>query len=179
MNPTKRMATAQKRLKQALGVLSLTPQEIAPVPLSPQLIKKNQTQLPPEIDRKLLSLFSHGMSYRDMKYHIHDLYGIEVSTGAITAITDQLLPELKEWQHRPLESHYPIVWMDAIHYKIKEDGRYISKAIYTLLGLNVEGQKEILSIYLSDNESASYWLSLLTELQNRGVEIYSLLVSMG
>ncbi len=136
----------------------------------PQLIQKNQTQLTAEIDRKILSLFSHGMSYRDMKHHIHDLYGIEVSTGAITAITDQLIPELKEWQDRPLESHYPIIWMDAIHYKIKEDGRYVSKAIYTLLGLTIEGKKEILGIYLSDTESASYWLSVLTELQNRGVQ---------
>ena len=105
-----------------------------------------------------------------MKVHIQDMYGIEVSTGAITAVTDQLLPELKEWQNRPLESHYPIVWMDAIHYKIKEDGRYINQAIYTLLGLNIDGQKEILGIYLSANESASYWLSVLTELQNRGVK---------
>jgi putative transposase len=134
------------------------------------LIKKNQTQLTPEIDRKLLSLFSHGMSYRDMKYHIHDMYGIKVSTGAITAITDQLIPELKEWQQRPLESVYPIDWTDAVHYKIREEGRYISKAIYTLLGLTIDGQKEILGIYLSDNESASYWLSVLTDLQNRGLD---------
>ncbi len=136
----------------------------------PQLIKKNQTQLTPEIDRKLLSLFSHGMSYRDMKYHIRDLYGIEVSTGAITAITDQLIPELKEWQQRPLNNVYPIVWMDAVHYKIREEGPYMSKAIYTLPGLTMDGEKEILGIYLSDNESASYWLSVLTDLQNRGVD---------
>jgi len=110
------------------------------------------------------------MSYRDMKHHIHDMYGIEVSTGAITAITDQLIPELKSWQQRPLNSVYPIVWMDAVHYKVREEGRYISKAIYTLLGLTVDGNKEILGIYLSDNESASYWLSVLTELQNRGLE---------
>jgi transposase-like protein len=109
----------------------------------PQRIKKNQTQLTPEIDRKVLSLFSHGMSYRDMKHHIHDMYGIDISTGAITAITVQLIPELKEWQQRPLESHDPIVWMDAVHYKIREDGRYLSKAIDTLLGLTVDGQKEI------------------------------------
>jgi len=90
--------------------------------------------------------------------------------GAITAITDQLIPELEAWQQRPLNSVYPIVWMDAVHYKIREEGRYISKAIYTLLGLTVDGEKEILGIYLSDNESASYWLSVLTELQNRGLE---------
>lgn len=98
------------------------------------------------------------------------MYGVSLSTGAMTAVTDQLLAELKEWQERPLESHYPIVWMDAIHYKIKEDGRYVSKAIYTLLGLNLKGEKEILGLYLSDSEGASHWLTVLTELQNRGVE---------
>jgi len=110
----------------------------------PQLIKKNQTQLMPEVDRKILSLFSHGMSYRDMKYHIQDMYGMEISTGTITAITDKLIPELEAWQQRPLNSVYPIVWMDAVHYKISEEGRYISKAIYTLLGLTIDGEKGIL-----------------------------------
>ena len=86
-----------------------------------------------------------------MKYHIHDMYGIEVSTGTITAITDQLIAELKEWQQRPLNSVYPIIWMDAVHYKTREEGRHVSKAIYTLLGLTIDGEKEILGIYLSDN----------------------------
>ena len=105
-----------------------------------------------------------------MKYHVRDLYGIEVATCAITAITDQLIPALKEWQQRPLNSVYPIIWMDAIHYKIREEGRYISKEIYSLLGLMIDEEKEILGIYLSDNESASHWLSVLTDLQNRGVD---------
>ena len=96
-----------------------------------------------------------------MKYHLHDRYGIEVSTGAITAITDQLVAELKAWHQRPLNSVYPIIWMDAAHYKIREEGRYISKAIDTLPGLTMEGEKEIPGIYLSDNESASDWLSVL------------------
>ena len=168
--PNRKNGRGSKTVKTGAGSFELNASRDRAGTFEPQLIKKNQTQLTPEIDRKILSLFSHGMSYRDMKYHIHDLYGIEVSTGAITAITDQLIPELKEWQERPLESHYPIIWMDAIHYKIKEDGRYVSKAIYTLLGLTIEGKKEILGIYLSDTESASYWLSVLTELQNRGVQ---------
>ncbi len=168
--PNRKNGTSSKTIKTGVGSFELNAPRDRAGTFEPQLIKKNQTHLTPEIDRKLLSLFSHGMSYRDMKYHIHDLYGIEVSTGAITAITDQLIPELKEWQQRPLESVYPIVWMDAIHYKIREEGLYISKAIYTLLGLNIDGEKEILGIYLSDNESASYWLSILTDLENRGVD---------
>lgn len=168
--PNRKNGKGSKTIRTGSGSFELNASRDRAGSFEPQLIKKNQTQLTPEIDRKILSLFSHGMSYRDMKYHIHDLYGIEVSTGAITAITDQLIPELKEWQQRPLDSVYPIVWMDAVHYKIREEGRYISKAIYTLLGLNIDGQKEILGIYLSDNESASYWLSVLTDLQNRGLE---------
>ncbi|MCP4010247.1 MAG: IS256 family transposase, partial [Proteobacteria bacterium] len=103
-------------------------------------------------------------------YHIEDLYGVEISTGAMTAITDRLISELEEWRQRPLEKVYPIVWLDAVHYKIREDGRYIGKAIYTLLGLNLEGKKEILGIYLSENEGASHWLSVLTDLHSRGLE---------
>ncbi|VAW80314.1 ISSod5, transposase [hydrothermal vent metagenome] len=98
------------------------------------------------------------------------MYGLDVSLGTLNAITDQLLAELKEWHDRPLESHYPIVWMDALHYKVKEDGRYGSKAIYTLLSLNLDGEKEILGLYLSENEGANDGLTVLTELQNRGVE---------
>ncbi len=168
--PNRRNGKGSKIVKTGSGSFELNASRDRAGTFEPQLIKKNQTQLTPEIDRKVLSLFSHGMSYRDMKHHIHDMYGIEISTGAITAITDQLIPELKEWQQRPLESHYPIVWMDAVHYKIREDGRYLSKAIYTLLGLTVDGHKEILGIYLSENESASYWLSVLTELQSRGLQ---------
>ncbi len=168
--PNRKNGRGSKIIKTGSGSFELNAARDRAGTFEPQLIKKNQTQLTPEIDRKVLSLFSHGMSHRDMKRHIHDMYGIEISTGAITAITDQLIPELKEWQQRPLESHYPIVWMDAVHYKIREDGRYINKAIYTLLGLTIDGQKEILGIYLSENESASYWLSVLTELQSRGVQ---------
>ena len=110
------------------------------------------------------------MGYRDIQYHVQDLYGIEISTGAMTAITDRLIAELNEWRQRPLDSLYPIVWMDAVHYKVREDGRYIGKAIYTLLGLTLEGKKEILGIYLSGNEGSSHWLSVLTDLKNRGLE---------
>lgn len=162
--------TSAKTVKTGSGSFELNAARDRAGTFEPQLIKKHQTQLTPEVDRKILSLFSHGMGYRDIQYHIHDLYGVDVSTGALSAITDQLLPALKEWQQRPLESVYPIIWMDAVHYKIKEDGRYIGKAIYTLLGLTLEGKKELLGLYLSENEGANYWLSVLTDLQNRGVD---------
>ena len=166
----RRNGSSSKSMKSDSGNFELnTPRDRAGS-FEPQLVKKHQTKLTPEIDRKVLSLFSHGMSYRDIQHHIQDLYGIEFSIATLNSVTDQLIPLLKEWQNRPLESHYAIVWMDAIHYKIKENGRYINKAVYTLLALNLEGKKEILGIYLSENEGANYWLSILTELQNRGVQ---------
>ncbi len=115
-------------------------------------------------------MFSRGMSYRDIRGHVEDMYGIEVSEATITGVTDRLIPELKEWQQRPLDTLYTFVWLDAIHYKIKENGRYVSKAIYTILGLNVAGKKELLGLYLSESEGANYWLSVLTDLHNRGVK---------
>ena len=170
VEPNRRNGSSKKTIKTGNGSFELNTPRDRTGSFEPQLIRKNQTQLTPELDRKILSLFSHGTSYRDIQQHVHDMYCVNVSTGAMTAVTDQLLAELKEWQERPLESHYPIVWMDAIHYKVKEDGRYISKAVYTLLGLNLKGKKEILGIYLSDSEGATHWLTVLTELQNRGVE---------
>ncbi len=115
-------------------------------------------------------MFSHGMSYIAIREHISDMYAQEVSNGTINAITDKLIPELEQWRQRPLQSHYPIVWLDAIHYKVKLEGRYISQAVYTILGLTIEGKKEILGLHLAENEGANYWLNVLTELQNRGVE---------
>ena len=168
--PNRKNGTTSKTIKTGNGSFELdTPRDRSGT-FEPQLIKKNQTQLTPEIDHKILSLFGLGMSYRDIKKHVAELYGIEVSVGTINAVTDQLLSEMEEWKSRPLNSHYPIVWLDAIHYKIKEDGRYVQKAIYTLLGLNIHGEKEILGLYLSETEGASHWLTVLTELQNRGVK---------
>jgi putative transposase len=168
--PNRKNGKTSKTVKTGSGLFQLdTPRDRAGS-FEPQLVKKNQTHLTPEIDRKILSLFSHGMSYRDIQYHLQDLYGVEISTGAMTAITDALVPQLDEWRQRPLDAVYPIVWLDAVHYKVKDEGRYIGKAIYTLLGLTVEGKKEILGLYLSDNEGASHWLTVLTDLQNRGVK---------
>ncbi len=168
--PNRKNGTGSKTIKTGSGSFELAGPRDRAGSFEPQLIKKSQTQLTPEIDRKILSLFSHGMSYRDIQYHIEDLYGVEISTGAMTAITDRLISELEEWRQRPLDKVYPIVWLDAVHYKIREEGRYIGKAIYTLLGLNLEGKKEILGIYLSENEGASHWLNVLTDLHNRGLE---------
>ncbi|HFI9759618.1 TPA: IS256 family transposase [Vibrio parahaemolyticus] len=168
--PNRKNGSSKKTVKSSVGAFELeTPRDRAGS-FEPKLVKKNQTKLTDEIDRKILSMFALGLSYRDIRTHVADMYGIDVSEATITSVTDRLIPELEEWQQRPLEALYPFVWLDAIHYKIKEDGRYVSKAIYTILGLNIEGKKELLGLYLSESEGANYWLSVLTDLHNRGVK---------
>ena len=115
-------------------------------------------------------MYGHGMSYRDISSHIEDIYQVSISTATISAVTDKIISKVKEWQARPLEPIYPFVWLDAIHYKIKDGGKYISKAVYTILGVRLDGKKEVLGLYLSENEGANFWLSVLTDLQARGVE---------
>ncbi|SDT88733.1 IS256 family transposase [Halopseudomonas salegens] len=168
--PNRKNGTTGKTMKGPVGSFELkTPRDRSGT-FEPQLIKKHQTHLTDELERKILALFALGNSYQDIRAHIAELYDIELSNGTINAVTDKLLPELQAWRERDLEVIYPIVWLDAIHYKIKENGRYVSKAIYTILALNIEGKKELLGLYLSDQEGAHHWLSVLTDLYNRGVK---------
>lgn len=168
--PNRKNGSTPKMVKSPAGAFELdTPRDRAGT-FEPQLVEKHQTHLTNELERKIIALFALGTSYQDIRAHIADLYGISVSNGTLNAITDKLLPELQAWRERDLEAVYPIVWLDAIHYKIKEHGRYVSKAIYTILGLNIEGKKELLGLYLSEAEGAHHWLAVLTDLHNRGVE---------
>ncbi len=124
----------------------------------PQAVKKNQTHMSDEIEKKMLSLFSLGSLYSQIIDHIEEIYGVGFSKPAVTAVTDKLIPMLEEWKKRPLDAIYPFIYLDAIHYKVREDGHYISKAFYTVLGVTVEGKKEILGLYLGENEGAKFWL---------------------
>ena len=168
--PNRKNGSSRKTIKSPSGSFELDTPRDRSGSFEPQLIKKHQTHLTDEIERKIISLFGLGMGYQDIASHVAELYGLSVSNATISSVTDKLIPELKQWQQRPLESHYPFIWLDAIHYKVKEDGRYDSKAVYTVLGLNLEGKKEILGLYLSESEGANFWLSVLTDLSNRGVE---------
>jgi len=168
--PNRKNGSTSKTIKTSSGSFELdTPRDRAGS-FEPQLVKKHQTCLSDEIESKILSMYGLGMSYENIASHIAEIYCLSISTAAISAMTDKLIPELKQWQQRPLQSHYPFVWLDAIHYKIKEEGRYVGKAVYTVLGLDMEGKKDILGLYLSDNEGANFWLSVLTDLQHRGLQ---------
>lgn len=166
----RRNSKSRKTVKSTSGKFELeTPRDRAGT-FEPQLVKKHQRTVSDEIESKILSMYGLGMSYADIAGHVEEMYSIGVSPATISTITDKLIDEVKAWQARPLENLYPFVWLDAIHYKIRDKGRDQNKAIYTVLALNMEGKKEVLGLYLSESEGANFWLSVLTDLQNRGVE---------
>ena len=162
--------TSSKTMKSANGTFELDTPRDRNGSFEPELVKRNQTHMSDELESKMLSLFALGNSYSQIADHIEDMYGVHFSKPAITAITDKLIPKLEEWKKRPLESIYPFVYLDAIHYKVRDEGHYVSKAFYTVLGVTLKGKKEILGLYLNESEGAKFWLQVLTDLQNRGVQ---------
>jgi transposase-like protein len=161
---------SSKTMKSSVGTFDLDVPRDRNSSFEPEIVKKHQTHISEQLEQKILSLYALGNSYSQISEHIDEMYGVEFSKATISSITDKIIPLLKEWQQRPLESIYPFVWLDAIHYKIKENGKYISKAVYTILGVGLSGKKEILGLYLSENEGANFWLQVLTDLNNRGIQ---------
>ena len=170
INKNRKNGKSTKIMKSSVGEFELEIPRDRNGSYESQIVKKHQTHISDHIEEKILSLYALGNSYSQISEHIQELYGLEFSKATISAVTDKVIPLLKEWQQRPLESIYPFVWLDAIHYKIKENGKYISKAVYTILGVGLNGKKEILGLYLSENEGANFWLQVLTDLNNRGVQ---------
>jgi len=169
-NKNRKNGTSNKTIKTSDGGFILdTPRDRAGT-FEPQLVKRNQTHLTDDIEQKVLSMYSLGLSYRDISKHIEDMYKIELSTGTISNITDKIITKVKEWQERPLEPIYTFVWLDAIHYKIKDGGKYETKAVYTVLGMDKDGKKDVLGLYIGESEGANFWLGVLTKLQNRGIK---------
>ena len=136
----------------------------------PQLIKKHQNTLTQDMEEKIISMYAKGMTTGDMETHVRELYGIELSDSTISRITDKILPVAKEWQQRPLESIYAVIFLDAIHYHVRDEGRIIKKAVYICMGVDMEGRKDILGLWVGENESSKFWLSVINDLKNRGVE---------
>ena len=135
----------------------------------PQLIRKRQVRLP-GFDEKVLSLYARGMTTREIQGHLQEIYDVEVSPALISRVTDAVLDEVKAWQNRPLDAVWPVVYLDAIHLKIRTAGRVQSRAIYVALGINLTGNKELLGLWIGESEGAKFWLNVLTELNNRGVQ---------
>jgi transposase-like protein len=136
----------------------------------PEIIKKRETILADSLQDRIIGMYGLGMSFRDISQHIEEMYDMRISHDTLSAITERIMPLVKEWQSRPLESLYCIVWLDAMHYKVKDQGKTKSRAVYNVLGITQEGRKELIGVYVSENEGANFWLSVLTDMQNRGVK---------
>ncbi len=164
-----RNGAAKKTLKGEHGEVEIDVPRDRAGSFEPELIQKHQTRFD-GFDEKILSLYARGMSTRDIQAQLQDLYGTDISPTLISNVTEAVMDEVKGWQSRTLDAVYPIVYMDALVVKIKENKQVINKAIYLVLGINMEGQKELLGMWVSQNEGSKFWMSVLTELKNRGVQ---------
>ena len=165
----KRNGKGKKTLKSSFGSFDIETPQDRHSSFEPELVKKRQTILADNLSDKIIGLYGLGMSYRDICSHIKELYDTDISHTVLSEITDKLIPDIKAWQSRPLEPLYCIVWLDAMHYKVKVEGKIKHRALYNILGINKEGYKQILGMYISESEGANFWLSVLTDLNNRGL----------
>ena len=158
-----------KQVRSSAGTLDIrTPRDREGVH-EPVILKKWQRSLGTGIDEVILSLYARGQSVEDVRFQLVQLYGVELSAGAISAVTDKIIPEITDWQNRPLQPFYSIIYLDAIHYKVRQDGKVISKAFYTVYSVDAHGQRDILGLYLTDSEGARQWGLILEDIKNRGV----------
>ena len=161
---------SKKTLKTSFGETEIKVPRDRDGEFEPQLVKKNQTTLTGDIEEKILSMYAKGMTTSDIETHIQDIYGLECSDSTISRITDKILPVVREWQSRPLEEVYAVVFMDAIHFHVRSEGQIVKKAVYIAIGINMDGLKEVLGMWVGENESAKFWLSVMNGLRNRGLQ---------
>lgn len=161
---------SQKTLKTSFGNIEIETPRDRNGEFEPQLLKKNQTGITQDVEEKILSMYAKGMTTGDIETHIRDIYGLEVSDTTVSRITDKILPIAKEWQQRPLESIYAVVFLDAIHYHVRSEGQIVKKAVYIAIGISLDGKKDVLGMWVGENESAKFWATVLNGLRNRGVE---------
>ena len=161
---------SSKTLRTSFGDVEVSVPRDRKSEFEPRLLKKNQTSISQDIEEKILSMYAKGMTTGDIEAHIRDIYGIDVSDSTVSRITDKILPVAKEWQQRPLESIYAVVFLDAIHYHVRSEGQVVKKAVYIAIGINLDGRKSVLGMWVGENESAKFWATVLNGLRNRGVE---------
>lgn len=167
-----------KKINSSYGSMTIDVPQDRKSSFEPQVVKKRQKDIS-DIDQKIISMYAKGMTTRQISDTLSDIYGFEASEGFISDVTDKILPQIEEWQNRPLEAVYPVIYIDAIHYSVRDNGVIKKLAAYVMLGINTEGRKEVLTIQVGDNESAKYWLSVLNELKNRGVRDILILCADG
>lgn len=168
-----RNGSTKRKLKTQFGEVEVSVPRDRNGSYEPQILDKYQRNVD-GLEEKILSLYAHGMSTRDIQEQVKDLYNIEISSELVSKISEKIMPQVNEWQSRPLEAYYPFIFMDAIHYKIRDNHQIVSKAAYVVLGINNEGYKEILGIWVGGNESSKFWLGVLNDLKTRGVKTVNL-----
>lgn len=161
---------SSKTLRTSFGDVEVSVPRDRKREFDPQILKKNQTSISQDIEEKILLIYAKGMTTGDIETHIRDIYGVEVSDTTVSRITDKILSIAKEWQQRPLENIYAVMFLDAIHYHVRSKGQIVKKAVYIAIGINLDGRKDVLGMWVGENESAKYWASVLNSLRNRGVE---------
>jgi transposase-like protein len=159
----------KKQVKTPVGSVDISTPRDRNGTFEPEIIAKRQKTLGVDLDRQIIALYARGASYGDIRDHLSEMYDLDVSPATISRVTDKILPLIQEWRNRPLEAVYPFVWLDAIHYKVRHEGRVVTRAVYCIIGLNQDGYKELLGMYIGENEGAKFWLQVLTDLHNRGV----------
>lgn len=159
-----------KLLKTSAGSIEINTPRDRLGSFEPEMVKKRETIMAQSLEDKIIGLYGLGMSLRDISSHIKETYDTDISAATLSTITDKVIPLVKEWQQRPLESLYCIVWLDAMYYKVKEEGRTQTRCVYNILGINKDGRKDVLGMYVSQSEGANFWLSVITDLKQRGVE---------
>ncbi|NMB95406.1 MAG: IS256 family transposase [Clostridiaceae bacterium] len=160
---------SNKRLQTSNGEIAINVPRDRQGEFEPVIVEKHQTRLSPDIEEQIISMYAKGMTQSDISGHIKQIYGFEISESVVSRITDKVMPIIHDWQQRPLENTYAVVFMDAIHYHVRQEGRIIKKAVYTAIGLDLEGKRDVLGLWVGENESAKYWLTVLNELKNRGL----------
>lgn len=168
-NTDSRNGKKTKKVRSKYGETEIAVPQDRNGTFEPKVVKKRQKDIS-DIEQKIISLYAKGMTTRQISETIEDIYGFEVSEGMVSDITDRLLPQIEEWQNRPLDEVYPIVFIDAVHFSVRDNGQIKKLAAYVILAVNLEGKKQVLSIHIGENESAKYWLGVLNELKNRGVK---------
>ena len=168
--PNRKNGRSRKQLKTSVGTIDLATPRDRNGSFEPEIVAKRQKTLGVDLDRQSIALYARGASYGDIRDHLSEMYDLDVSPATISRITDKILPLIQEWRSRPLEQVYPFVWLDAIHYKVRHEGRVVNRAVYCIIGLNQDGYKELLGMYIGENEGSRFWLQVLTDLQNRGIE---------
>lgn len=168
--PNRKNGKGRKKVKTSMGQVEIATPRDRNGSFEPELVSKRQRTLGVDLDRQIIALYARGASYGDIRDHLMDLYGVDASTATISRVTDKILPLIQEWRSRPLDAVYPFVWLDAIHYKIRHEGRVMNRAVYCVIGLNQEGYKELLGLYIGESEGAKFWMQVLTDLQSRGVQ---------